>query len=155
MNNGKNKRLTHYRHGVSAALLKTFDKFEAQPYDFLTDIDKHVGQACVRSLGRLGEPEAALDSLKKAVSLRPDVPRYAYVYGVALNSLKKPDQALSVLKKTHTQHPTDRQVLLALVTINRDLDRISVATGWAEKLLSLYPDDSAAQQLLRSLGGRR
>ncbi len=105
-------------------------------------------------LVRLGEPEAALDSLKKAVLLRPDVPRYAYVYGVALNSLKKPDQALSVLKKAHAQHPADRQILFALVTINRDLDRISAATSWAEKLLSLYPDDSAAQQLLRSLGGR-
>ena len=43
---------------VSAALLKVFEKIEAQPYELLTDLEKHVGQACLRSLGRLGDSEA-------------------------------------------------------------------------------------------------
>jgi hypothetical protein len=60
--------------------------------------------------------------LRRASELAPDNPRYAYVYAVALNSSGASGQALAVLDEAHRLHPTDREVLVALVSIARDTD---------------------------------
>jgi tetratricopeptide (TPR) repeat protein len=100
---------------------------------------------------RQGDSAGALTALEKAVMLAPGTARYAYVFGVALNSTGQAQAGVAVLEKAHTRHPLDRDILLALATINRDLGRMADAVTWAEKLVELNPSETGAQQLLRSL----
>ena len=52
-------------------------------------------------------------SLSRAVELTPSSARYAYVYGVALNSAGAGDRALGILKTGHARHPGDPDILVA------------------------------------------
>ena len=47
----------------------------------------------------------ALASLERAVELAPDNARYAYVYGVGLNSAGRSEKAIAVLTSAHSRHP--------------------------------------------------
>jgi predicted Zn-dependent protease len=58
--------------------------------------------------------------LRRASELAPDNARYAYVYAVALNSTDASGRSMAVLDESHRQHPTDRDVLMAPVSIARD-----------------------------------
>jgi predicted Zn-dependent protease len=51
--------------------------------------------------------------------LRPDVPRYAYVYGVALQETGEVQRALQVLTEAHERHPADREILVRLAKYRR------------------------------------
>jgi Flp pilus assembly protein TadD len=93
----------------------------------------------------------ALLALERATNLNDDVARYAYVYGIALNSSGQAGKAIVALETAQTQHPNDRDILFALTTINRDEDNLEAAVKWANKLLVLNPGDQNAQQLLESL----
>ncbi len=95
-------------------------------------------------------PEA-IESLAQAATLNLNNPRYAYVYAVALQSFGKGQDAITVLEKSHTQHPSDREILYALVTMHRDHGDKGTAHYYAEKLLALAPQDSAVQHLLEQL----
>ncbi|MDH5255951.1 MAG: ammonia-forming cytochrome c nitrite reductase subunit c552, partial [Gammaproteobacteria bacterium] len=75
-----------------------------------------AGLARVRS----GDLPGALAELERAAELEPDTARYAYVYGVALNSAGETARALDTLAAASRRHPADRDILLALATINRD-----------------------------------
>ena len=59
-----------------------------------------------------------------------------------------------MLEEVHAKHPNDREVLYALVTFNRDRGNLAAARHYAEKLLTLAPQDTAAHQLLEQLQGR-
>jgi Flp pilus assembly protein TadD len=106
-----------------------------------------LGLALVRQ-GNIG---IALAALERAVSLAPDVARFAYVYGIALNSSGRSEDGLAVLETAHLANPGDRDIIFALVTMNRDLKRIELAVTWAQKLVALNPSDPSAVQLLQSL----
>jgi tetratricopeptide (TPR) repeat protein len=76
-----------------------------------------------RACGR-DEDEAEL--LRRAMAIEPDNAdvryglgnaRYAYVYAVALNSSGKAGETLALLDEARQQHPADRSVLMALVSI--------------------------------------
>jgi len=56
--------------------------------------------------------------LPPAHELMPDNARYVYAF--ALNSNGAAGDALALLEETHRQHPADRNVLMALVSIGRD-----------------------------------
>jgi Flp pilus assembly protein TadD len=103
------------------------------------------------ALVRQGDTTAALTALQRSVELAPEVARYAYVHGVALNSTGKPEQSISVLEQAHLLHPNDPEILFALATINRDLGRKDIARNWANKLSALNPGNEGVQQLLQSL----
>lgn len=106
------------------------------------------GLALVRS----GSLPAALAELERAAKLAPDSARFAYVYGVALNSAGETNRALDALAAASRRHPADRDILLALVTINRDAGRLSEARKYAERFAAVAPDDPAAAALLKELG---
>ena len=103
------------------------------------------------ALVRQGDTSTAMESLKKAMKLDPQTARFGYVYGVALNSTGQAEQALIVLEETHLRHPTERNVLFALATINRDMGNRTEAIKWGEKLLEQNPGDESVHQLLKSL----
>jgi tetratricopeptide (TPR) repeat protein len=93
----------------------------------------------------------ALAELAKAHQLAPTNLRYRYVYAVALNSAGQAAKAIKVLEDTHQDFPQDSDVLLGLITFNRDLGQLTAAKRWADALLALQPNDKGAQQLRDSL----
>lgn len=106
------------------------------------------GLALVRS----GDLPGALPALERAVQLAPDSARFAYVYGVALNSAGNTTRALDTLTAASRRHPADRDILLALATINRDAGRLAEARKFAGRLVAGDPTDAAAAALLQELG---
>jgi tetratricopeptide (TPR) repeat protein len=78
-----------------------------------------VRYALGRYLVRKHDYPEALDLLRRAHELMPDYARYAYIYAVALNSSGAARESLALLEEAHQQHPADRSVLMALVSIGR------------------------------------
>ena len=101
---------------------------------------------------RLPEGTAAL---RRAAELRPDLPCYAYVYGVALHSSGDLTGALDVLAEAHERHPENRDLLVALATMHRDDGSLEMAFEFATKLVDLSPRDPDARQLLEQLEAGR
>jgi len=93
----------------------------------------------------------ALDLLRRASELAPENARYAYVYAVALNSTGASGQAMAVLDEAHRQHPTDRDVLMALVSIARDTGDFATALRHARELAALDPADTRLRALVSDL----
>jgi len=97
-------------------------------------------------------PEA-VGELARAAELEPDNPRYAYVRALALQGVGQPKKALAVLEAAQHRHPTNRDLLVALATMNRDAGDRETALGYARKLAELNPDDADAATLLSELTG--
>ena len=97
----------------------------------------------------------ALDLLSKAATLQPTNVRYSYVYAVALNSSGQPERAITVLENAHRIRPADRQVLVGLITFERNKGNLSSAAAYAEQLVQLTPDDPNARAMLAQLQGQQ
>jgi Flp pilus assembly protein TadD len=93
----------------------------------------------------------AVASLGEATRLNPANTHYSYVYAVALNSVGRTEQALSVLKQAQEHNPVNRELLLALVDINHAAGNLAAATTYAKTLTALAPTDAALQKLLSDL----
>ncbi len=111
------------------------------------DAHHSLGLALVRQKNYAG----ALAELRKASELAPDNARYAYVYAIALNTTGVHHAAMELLEETHRRHPTDRDVLLALVSIARETGDGAAALLHARELAALYPADTQLRQLVRQL----
>jgi Flp pilus assembly protein TadD len=94
----------------------------------------------------------AIAELARAAELAPDTPDFAYAYAIALHSSARTDEALAVLRKASARNPGARNLLIALVTINRERGALGEARRYAEKLVAAAPSDPAARALLASLG---
>ena len=105
-------------------------------------------------LARKHDYAGALDLLRRAHELMPDNARYAYVYAVALNSSGAAKEALSLLEAAHQQHPADRNIMTALVSIARDNGDFAVALRQARELLALDPGNAQLQALVAELEKR-
>ena len=103
------------------------------------------------NLARQKRTDEALRELKQSVELAPDDSRYAYVYGVGLLSAGKTSEALATFESAVAKRPADRDLLVALVTTNRDLGRLVRAREYALRLMQAYPGDPGALQLLAQL----
>ena len=97
--------------------------------------------------------DEALVALSQAAELAPGLPRYAYVYGVALHSTGQVEQGLAVLEEAHRRHPSNREILLALASFKRDAGKLAEARGYAARLLALDPQNPQAQAFARELTG--
>jgi tetratricopeptide (TPR) repeat protein len=95
--------------------------------------------------------DLALNSLKKAAELQPEIARYAYVYGVALNSAGNTDAALQVLKQNSEVHPGDLETIFMIASIYRDMGKNEEALVWAQRLLTINPADQNATQFIKTL----
>jgi Flp pilus assembly protein TadD len=113
--------------------------------------DASVAHALGLLLVREKKLDEAATWLKRAAERAPQNPRYAYVYAVALNSTGQANNALAVLASAHQRHPNDRDLLYALVTMNRDAGRVAAARSYAEKLAAAAPNDPAVTELLKQL----
>ena len=114
-----------------------------------------VSYALGLSLVRRREYGGAMDLLRRAQELAPDNARYAYVYAVALNSTGAHGEATALLDRTHRQHPADRDVLTALVSIAQDTGDLAAALSHARELAALDPGDMRIRKLLLDLEKRQ
>lgn len=85
---------------------------------------------------RLGD---AIPEFARAATMEPRQARYAYVYAIALNSTGRAEEAIRTLEASHARSPADRETLLALITINRDVGRHEAALAWARQLAAIDP----------------
>ena len=97
---------------------------------------------------------AAEQSLKRAAELDAGNARYGYIYAVALNSLGKPDLALTVLQQQLQRQPGSAELLNLAVEIYLGQQRWQEALVHAQTLLSLNPLDSRLQNLVQQLRQR-
>ena len=88
---------------------------------------------------RLRRTPEALVLLAEARELEPSHARYAFVHAVALHSSGRTGEALEVLGRNNARHPRDVDTLTALLSINRDLGRVTDALSWGEKLQAVAP----------------
>ena len=103
------------------------------------------------SLVRQKRLRDAIPELARAAQRRPDAPRYAYVYGVALHEAGDTRRALNVLKRAHERHPADREIVVALAEYHRQAGDRKAAIAWARKLVEMSPGDPEARRLLQAL----
>jgi tetratricopeptide (TPR) repeat protein len=103
------------------------------------------------SLVRQKRIEPALAELAEAARLDPSQPRYAYVYGVALNGTGKPAEAIRVLADAHRRFTGYADILVALATMERDRGQREAALKYARTLVELAPDDPQAKALVQQL----
>jgi tetratricopeptide (TPR) repeat protein len=106
------------------------------------------------TLVRQGRSPAAIAEFARAAELAPESPRYAYVYGIALNSAGEVERARRVLDDAYRRHPGDRALLTGLVTLSRDAGDLKVALRYAVALVELIPKDPGARQLLADIQSR-
>ena len=109
-----------------------------------------LGLALVR---RKNYPEA-LDHLAKASMLAPDEARFAYVHGVALKSMGKPEQSRAVLQGALQRHPWDAGLLNAMLSDALASGDVGAAAPLAKRLASLRPDDQNLARLAAKLAGQ-
>jgi predicted CXXCH cytochrome family protein len=81
-------------------------------------------------------PEA-LSKLAKAAEQSPENARYAYVYGVALDSVGQRGAALAFLEQAHQRFTGDRDILAALSQFSAQGGDRAAATRWEQKLRDL------------------
>ncbi len=95
-------------------------------------------------------PEAARE-LARAADLRPEVARYAYVHAVALHEAGDRSGAIDVLTKAHRRHPSDRDILVALVEYHVEAGDRAGALRWARRLSEIAPNDSSVRSMFEQL----
>jgi len=78
--------------------------------------------------------DEALLVFESAWSVAPDVPRYAFTYAIALNSLGKPTQALEVIDAQLEVNPRASSLLEAGFSIARDMGMADRAEAYQTRL---------------------
>lgn len=113
--------------------------------------DAGLHHALGLALMRAKQSDQALGELRRAAELDPDFARYSYIYAIALNSAGRPQAALAVLKGNLARHPNDRETLMALVSISRDIGDPVSALDYAQRLARIAPDDRSIAGLIDAL----
>jgi tetratricopeptide (TPR) repeat protein len=103
------------------------------------------------SLVRLKRLDDALVELGRAAELSRDSARYAYIYGVALHSAGRQQEAIAQLKKSLAEHPENREIIMAIVSFSRDAGDAATALQYAEQAARIAPDDSTIRDLVGTL----
>jgi cytochrome c-type biogenesis protein CcmH/NrfG len=73
------------------------------------------------------------------------------VYGVALNSMGKQQEALKILKAADARQPYNMEVLSALISMYREAGNTTAALVYAQKVADALPDNEEIKQLITEL----
>jgi Flp pilus assembly protein TadD len=103
------------------------------------------------SLVRLKRLDEALVELRRAADLDRNSARYAYIYGVALHSAGRQQEAITYLRDSLTTHPENRDIIMAIVSFSREAGDAATALQYAEQATRFAPDDPAIKGLLDEL----
>ena len=109
----------------------------------------------VVTVGSLFCYENAVGLIEIAANQAKNNRRYQFVYAIALNTLKQTEKALTVLEKTHQQFPDDSEILITLITINRDAGNKQSALAYAYKLMDIMPANPDLKNLINQLKGHK
>jgi Flp pilus assembly protein TadD len=131
------------REPEGAAILRT--TIAALPRD--AGLHYALGLALIR----LKRPDEAIGEFQRAAEIEPNRARYSYVYGVALNSAGRREQAITVLKENLLRHPRDRDTLLALISFAREAGDLRAALDYAQRLAAIIPGDPNLAALIEEL----
>lgn len=104
-------------------------------------------------LVRNQRPDEALAELRIAAELAPEISRFAYVFGVALNSLGHQEDALVLLTQARMDFPEDFDIGWALATMLRDAGRTAAALKLAEDLAGQFPGNADIAALRDAIAG--
>jgi len=119
------------------------------------DDDGTARHALGLSLVRQQRSDEALVEFRAATEANPLNARFAYVYGVALQSAGQIRPAIGFLEQSLASHPYGLEILIALVTFTRDAGDLDEAIGYAEMWVDLAPNDARAAEQLADLVLRR
>jgi predicted CXXCH cytochrome family protein len=103
------------------------------------------------SLVRLKHLDDALIELGRAVELDRSSARYAYIYGVALHSAGRRQEAIAQLKKSLAEHPENREIIMAIVSFSREAGDAATALQYAEQAARITPDDPTVRGMIEEL----
>ncbi len=84
--------------------------------------DGDVHHALGLLLVRRRQLPAAIAELERAAELRPELPRYSYVLGVALHEVGRSDRALAVLRAAHERHPGNQMIDQLMAQLEKAAD---------------------------------
>ena len=93
----------------------------------------------------------AINSLKRAAELEAAQPRYAYVYGVALQSAGQANEARRVLTAALLASPSNVEILTALLQDAIKSRDLKGALSYADRLRVLRPDDASLAHFIERL----
>jgi Flp pilus assembly protein TadD len=116
-----------------------------------TPRDPGVHHALGLTLVRLKRLPEAVVELRRAAELAPDDPRFAYVYGMALDAAGDAKGAARTLEAASARHPGSRSLLEALVTVSARAGDAGSAREAVRRLEALSPGDPRTRALLREL----
>jgi Flp pilus assembly protein TadD len=102
-------------------------------------------------LVRLKRLDQALVELRRAAELDGNNARYAYIYGVALHSAGRRQEAIAYLKENLASHPDNRDIIMAIVNFSREAGDTATALQYAEQLAKITPDDPAVRSMVEEL----
>jgi len=91
------------------------------------------------------------EAIERGPAMEPGNARYAYVYGVGLNSTGNKQEAVDHLETALRENRFDRDLLYSLSTFNFELGNRAEAIEYAEKLIEYYPADQNYQQLIQAI----
>ena len=102
-------------------------------------------------LVRGGDSDAILGELRLAAELDPGNARFAYVLGIAMNSLGSTEEALAWMTDSYSRFSSDFDIAMAVATMRRDAGDEAGAVEVADELARRFPDDPRVAGLLQSL----
>ena len=102
-------------------------------------------------LVRLKRLDEALVELRRAADLDRNNARYAYIYGVALHSTGRKQDAITYLKDSLTGHPANRDIIMAIVSFSREAGDVATALRYAEQAAGIAPDDPTVRGIVDEL----
>jgi predicted CXXCH cytochrome family protein len=103
------------------------------------------------SLVRLKRLDEALVELRRAADLDSHNARYAYIYGVALHSAGRQQEAIVYLRDSLAGHPENRDIIMAIVSFSREAGDAATALQYAEQAIKIAPDDPVTKALVEQL----
>jgi tetratricopeptide (TPR) repeat protein len=103
------------------------------------------------SLVRLKRLDDALAELRQATELDPNNARYAYIYGVALHSTGRRQEAMTYLEDSLTRHPENRDISMAIVSFSREAGDAATALQYAEQAYKIAPADPTLKGMVEQL----
>jgi predicted CXXCH cytochrome family protein len=116
--------------------------------------DSGLHHALGLSLVRLKRLDEALAELGRAAELDRNNARYAYIYGVALHSAGRRQQAIAYLKDSLIGHPETRDIIMAIVNFSLEAGDAATALQYAEQALKIAPDDPTVKGMVEALRPR-
>jgi len=116
--------------------------------------DPVLTESLAMNLVRQGQNDQAVELLRGLAEAYPDQIRAVYLYAVGLNSSGRATDALGVLEQALIRFPDNPDLLVAIITISRDVGLNDQALRYAREYARLHPGDANARQLVQELEGQ-